>query len=163
MMKTRKGQFGLQNLQGAGLAFVAIIIVLALGATVLSSFQDTLVMSNTATKTNETQSYAATITLNELKPVSSSLTVYVNQTKTIDSTWYNLSGNVLTMANVTAFGGSNNVNVTYTYNPLDASFNVTGQGLAGVEKFSNFNPVIAIAISAVIILGIITSAFAMRR
>lgn len=89
LFSAKRGQFGLQNLQGAALAFVALVIVLAVGATVLQEFQRTQTVGN-------------------------------------------------------------------------ADYNITDKGLTGILKFSQFNPIIAIAISAVIILGIITAAFATR-
>jgi len=89
-MKDKKGQFGLNGLQAAALAFVSLVIVLAVGATVLQEFRGT---------------------------------------QTVDN----------------------------------ADYNITTEGLLGMEKFSQFNPIIAIAIAAVVILGIITAAFAGRR
>ena len=92
MKMNKKGQnaFGLTTLQAAALAFVSLVIVLSVGATVLQEFLGTQTDGN-------------------------------------------------------------------------ADYNITSEGLAGMGKFSQFNPIIAIAISAVIILGIITAAFASRR
>lgn len=170
-MKNKKGQ--LNGLTAGILSLVVAIIVLVMGIVIIQEIRDTDVMvkSESSSFTNET---LATVTETgenlacNANPVPlCSLNFVTNAT---DGSAVPASNYTQTNCNLAFSGGAvtsdwnnTNWNVSYSCTFGGEAFVASNSSLVGLGNFSDFIPIIVIALAASIIIGLILVGFAFGR
>jgi hypothetical protein len=176
----KKGQ-GVENLSSSAVAVLALIIIVAIGATVLQSVQTTQKAYATDLNVTDTANpYTVNTTLGQVSLATLS-TKYTGLHPSVTAlTAFNatsgaqLAGTLFT-ANITnpaalSFSWTSalnnmtatNFSYTVTYDKLNYDYNVTTQGLSALVNYGNFFNVIVVVIVFAVIIGLFAF-FTMRR
>lgn len=163
----RKGQ--LQGLPMAVMILVVSIVLLVLGLVIVQEIRDSDLVTdaNSKTVTNETVTTVNQVGDNlasaSLCGASCSVLIATNATSgaTIPTTNYTLTTCTLYMTN----GAYNNTNWNITYSVAygDEACTAGNASLVGLGDFSDFIPIIVIALVAGIVIAIILGSFAFRK
>jgi hypothetical protein len=174
-MKNKKAQ--LSQLPNAILFLTASIVILVVSLVMVNNLRDsdTVRKANVDIVNNETTTSAVTevpVNLAKRTAPGSICTVLsvTNQTlnRIITSANYTLTNSGCTIAFAT--GGSptpgiNNTkwNVTYSYSYGDSPYTASNKSIIGLGEFTDFIPLIVLAVISAIIITIILSSFVARR
>lgn len=168
----KKGQ-SLGGLGGSIIAIVVAVIILVMGLIMVQEFRetDTLRKANSASYSNETQTtltqdFQALVASSNPGCQASLVNVY-NKTGAylaIETANFTLDGCRVRFANT---GGvlynNSDVNFTYVITYGDEAYVGANSSLSGLGDFSDFIPLIVIALAASVIIGLILSGFAFRN
>ena len=150
------------------LLLVVLVVVIAIGATVITDVGESVRTSTGATVTNETLNSGAVVingtTYTLVNQMIDSVTQCSVPNSTIGSANYTVditAGTVATNFYGTAPPANSTMNNTgwncsYTYSRfLDIGYNATVKGQEGMSNISGFVPVVGTIIGALLILGIV--------
>ena len=164
----RKGQISLQNTPEIVLLFVIIGIFLTVGALILAEVQDKQKdTANSREIVNESHTVAAPVqgnnfTLDEVRvDFSGTLTTVLVSNTTTDTVvdnanfTFGATTGILTIVNSSNYGTLFNVTYSFSETTQDVFFNSTTDSLEAIGTISSFTPIIAVVVSAAIILGIV--------
>ena len=169
-MKNKKAQT-ISGLPNNILALVVAIIILVLGIVIIQEMRDvdTVTQAESSSYTNETLTTVDDGSGEDLacktNPASvCSVTTVVNATggEAITSGNYTVSSCTVTSA-VGAPYNNTNWNVTYSCTYGGTAWGSANESLVGIGNFSEFIPIIVIALAASIVIGLILLGFAARR
>ncbi len=165
----KKGIIRFSEAPSVILLFVIVGIFLAVGIVILTEVQDTQkTTAGVRTIVNESHTVVAPVqgnnfTLDEVRVdfsgtlvniVVSNTSVTNNTVNLVDFTFGSTTG-VLTVANSTPMGTIFNVTYDFTETEQNVFFNATGDVTEGLATISSFTPIIAVVVSAAIIIGIV--------
>jgi len=168
-MENKKAQ--LANLPTGIIALVVAVIMLVIGVVILQELRDSdsISASASATQNNET---ITTVTETGEALARTECRVACSVTRVMNSTSGVLitSGNYTTLTNrgctLVSTGSSynnSNWNVTYSYTYGETACTTANASVVGVGGFSDFVPIIVIALAASIIIGLILIGFAFTQ
>jgi len=137
------------------ITFIVALAAFSIGGIIMTEFRDNEETAGSKTTlTNETHAGAVSIQLNNDLVDVNSLTILVNLSTLVGgSEMASTDFNISKSGDLSVVNGSDydSVNVTYSYNPRESSYNQTVKGLESLEKFSGFFALIGIALAAGII------------
>jgi len=158
-MKNRKGQVTLADAPSVIIALIIIGIVLAMGAIIIETVGDQTTTSGSAVQNiTGIRTVAVVYNLTNTPVLSGSIT-YCNQTggTALGSTNYTLyPGNATVVFHSNFLSGNfSYCYASYAYQQQSYSYNVTQSANEGIITFAGFQPVIAIVLVAMLILGLV--------
>lgn len=153
-----------QMLMEGAIAVILLVLVVAIGATVLQGVRDTQVDSNpviTGTVVNETLA-AAVSGRNYVLDDAPSYSRHLNVSVTVQNATSNpnvLIANYSFLAankSITVLwtGGQFNVSYTYEFDSVNADVNISSAGLSALITYSNFFTVIVVTLVFAAIIGL---------
>ena len=171
-MKNKKAQQTIGNLPSSIIAIVVAIIILVLGVVILQEIRDvpmvaqgesTSYFNTTLTTVNEAGEYMCP------RPgaVCSPVTAVWNESSldAVPVGNYSQTNCLLAYSGATVEDGLNNTNWNYTVSCTygGVSYTTGNASLVGVGNFSDFIPIIIIALAASIVIGLILLGFLGRK
>lgn len=169
------GEQGLNTLLTSAIAFIVVVLVVAISGLVISEFHDSTKAAHTITITDEqitaTNASISSLSNDDIIAVSlienatNGIALGVANYTVTSSTGGILFGFDGNTSEGTHLGFSGHtVNVTYTLYEKGAWYNATKKdGLGGIEKFSTFLPTIAVVIVSSVLVMIVVAAFVFFR
>ena len=167
-MKNKKAQQTIGNLPSSIIAIVVAIIILVLGIVIIQEIRDVDMVANSESASYDNE------TLTTVTSAGETLTcgTYPNPTCTLVLVSNNSGGETIIAANYTqsnciiynttsAYGGED-WNVTYSCTYGGVSYTSANASMVGVGTFSDFIPIIIIALAASIVIGLILLGFLRR-
>ena len=148
--------FAIAALGGIAITFIVVAIILSFGADILGDIRTDQLITNTGSVTIE--SFTANATLANLRIINDSTWLIRNKTVTyIQTIDYHIdfTTSVIRWVNTTADTQLINATYTYLYDEHPYEYNVSGSGLASVQKLGDWLPTIALVIIASVIIAII--------
>jgi hypothetical protein len=153
--------FTLAELQVVAVAFLIAIIAIAMGARVLGEMAELEQTSSTDTTgvTNESLNFAANYTWYNLghRPIVG-LSSVKNTTDSISTSFFSTRNDVGGNAQIRMINDGTLVagiyNVSYTYGS-ERFYNITFKGLEALRTFSDWLPIVAIAVIASVVIGVV--------
>ena len=171
--KRGQEQLNIASLGMIAITLVVAAIVLGLGGTILDKIQDTQTDNSATIPNNESWTWPGNNTLQafvQSRVQTSSVVVYINETKATLNENYTVSADGVSIINLTAgttgFGADLDeciFNMTYNYYYGSEGYNSSNFGMTGVATMAEFIPTIAIVAVAAIVIGIIMVFFGRRR
>ena len=164
----KKGQLSL--LTPAIITLVVAAVILVIGLVILSSIQDTDVVTNGITVTVANESLTAVIDSAASPRVSRATSLNFNNFAVtgarnttagtnipLSNVTVNASGTVFWNAGAGGNNGDNNTNwnVDYTYTRSDLSFEAANETIFGLGTFGDFWEIIILALIATIVIGLL--------
>ena len=165
----RKGQaMNLANIGAIALALVLSVIVLGMGATILTKIQDAQTDTSSTLGDNESITWPGNNTaygLVENRLIVGTETLWNATDKMVRDTHYTLVGNTLTFTNTSDDNVwvTDTLNITYSYKIGSEAYNSSDSGLTGVVTLAEFVPTIAIIAAAAIVIGILLLFFGRKK
>jgi len=170
LIREKKGQ--LNNLAPQVILITTGILVLVLGLILIGEARDIPAISSpysegfanetliTVTETGENAACSS-------RPAAScSFTILTNATSgtVIPTSNYTILGCKVSFTSGNSLGINNsNWNATYSCSYGDVTYTAANKSLTGFDDFADFIPIIVLAVSVSLILGIILTSFALRR
>lgn len=162
----------IRDLAPTAVSLVLVVVVLGLGATVLTSIRD--VQDNTVSFFgNETLTWAGNNTAMSLTvgDLTGGNSLYNNGTLINQGGNYTVttSGTVTILNSTTLFNGTvtswvtDALNFSYSYFSGSSARNTTTQGLIGTNTLASYVPTVALVAAAAIVIGIISMFFFRNR
>lgn len=170
MLKDKRGQITLATLSGVILTFIIVVVLMSVGGEVQVGTRDAI--KNTVTYSFTNESITPVLNTNVSVPgsdkpdaavLTNTFNAYFND-DLIDSSNYTIFANgnfqiLNTSLNNTA------INVTYdqTQSAQDEDYNISSNGLTGLDNMSGKLGLLGTIIILAAVLGIVVSAFAFSR
>ena len=167
LIKPKRGQ--IESLTPAIVTLVVAIMVLVLGVVILQEIRDTDVLAKAVSRSFNNETVVAVtgagvaLLANTFPANNCAIDVVTNATEVtvVPASNYTLAGCI-----ISATGGDfNNTdwNVSYSSTSGGEAFVSGNASLVGLADFSDFIPIIVIAVAASIIIGLILVGFALKR
>ena len=159
-----KGQT--MQLAGVALTIVLLIVIVAIGAQVISTVQTNQLTTGTNSVTNESfrANTSATYTVTNVGNSVTVLRVEANNV-THNLTFVNqIDYNYTSAGVITWYNSTNNnsyTNVTYNWNGniLNEAYNISGKGLTGLQTYGDWFTIIVIVAVAAFVIALLLGTF----